>query len=150
MFWMHSSEKGHGRDECRTSAICPVPESVKDLERWKSVRAIGLSTNITVCEGKEQTEIRYYMLTRYVSGKRFADAVRTNWGIENSLHWQLDVTFREDDCRVRQGHCDANLSVIHRYPFSMLKNEKYEKPGIKNKRLLAAWDTDYLAKVFFG
>lgn len=148
--WMHSSEKGHGRDECRTYAICPVPESVKDLERWKSVRAIGMSTNITVREGKEQTEIRYYILTRYVSGKRFADAVRTHWGIENSLHWQLDVTFREDDCRVRKGHSDANLSVIRRFALSMLKNEKSEKLGIKNKRLLAAWDTDYLAKVLFG
>ena len=111
------------------------------------MRAIGLSTNITVREGKEQTEIRYYMLTRYVSGKRFADAVRTDWGIENSLHWQLDVTFREDDCRVRKGHGDANLSVIRRFALSMLKNEK---PGIKNKRLLAAWDTDCLAKVLFG
>lgn len=147
--WMHSSEKGHGRDECRTYAICPVPESVKDLERWKSVRAIGLSTNITVRDGKEQTEIRYYILTRYVSGKRFADAVRTHWGIENSLHWQLDVTFREDDCRVRKGHSDANLSVIRRFALSMLKNEKSEKLGIKNKRLFAAWDTDYLAKVLF-
>lgn len=148
--WMQSSEKGHGRDESRVYAICPVPESVKDLERWKSVKAIGMSTNITLRDGKEQTEIRYYILTRYVSGKRFADAVRTHWGIENSLHWQLDVTFREDDCRVRKGHSDANLSVIRRFALSMLKNEKSEKLGIKNKRLLAAWDTDYLAKVLFG
>lgn len=148
--WMQSSEKGHGRDESRVYAICPVPESVKDLERWKSVKAIGMSTNITLRDGKEQTEIRYYILTRYVSGKRFADAVRTHWGIENSLHWQLDVTFREDDCRVRKGHSDANISVIRRFALSMLKNEKSEKLGIKNKRLLAAWDTDYLAKVLFG
>lgn len=148
--WMQSSEKGHGRDESRIYAICPVPESVKDLERWKSVKAIGMSTNITLRDGKEQTEIRYYILTRYVSGKRFADAVRTHWGIENSLHWQLDVTFREDDCRVRKGHSDANISVIRRFALSMLKNEKSEKLGIKNKRLLAAWDTDYLAKVLFG
>jgi len=145
--WMDSSEKGHGREDSRVYAICPVPESVKDLERWKRVRAIGMATNISVRDGKEHTEIRYYILTRYVSGKRFADAVRTHWGIENSLHWQLDVTFREDDCRVRKGHADANLSVIRRFALSMLKNEKSEKPGIKNKRLLAAWDTDYLAKV---
>ena len=67
--WMDSSEKGHGREEARVYAICPVPESVKDLERWNRVRAIGMSTNITVRDGKEQTEIRYYILTRYVSGK---------------------------------------------------------------------------------
>lgn len=145
-----SSEKGHGREESRFYAICPVPDSIKDLERWESVKAIGMSTNITFRDGKEHTEIRYYVLTQYVSGKRFAEAVRTHWGIENSLHWQLDVTFREDDCRVRKGHSDANLSVIRRFALSMLKNEKTEKLGIKNKRLLAAWDTDYLAKVLFG
>ncbi len=148
--WMDSSEKGHGREDSRVYAICPVPESVKDLERWNRVRAIGMATNISVRDGKEHTEIRYYILTRYVSGKRFADAARGHWGIENSLHWQLDVTFREDDCRVRKGHADANLSVIRRFALSMLKNEKSEKLGIKNKRLLAAWDTDYLAKVLFG
>lgn len=148
--WNQSSETGHGREETRTYAICPVPESVKDLGRWKQVRAIGMATNITVRNGKEHSEIRYYILTRYVSGKRFADAVRSHWGIENSLHWQLDVTFREDDCRVRKGNCDANLSVVRRFALSMLKNEKTEKIGIKNKRLLAAWDTDYLEKVLFG
>ena len=147
---MDSSETGHGREEFRAYAICPVPDSVKNLERWSRIRAIGMSTNITVRGGKEQTEIRYYVLTRYVSGKRFADAVRSHWGIENSLHWQLDVTFREDDCRLRKGHSDANLSVIHRFDLSMLKNDTTEKLGIKNKRLLAAWDTDYLAKVLFG
>lgn len=147
--WMDSSEKGHGREESRVYAICPVPESVKAQERWNRVRAIGMATNITIRDGKEHTEIRYYILTRYVSGKCFADAVRRHWGIENSLHWQLDVTFREDDCRVRKGHADANLSVIRRFALSMLKNEKSEKLGIKNKRLLAAWDTDYLTKVLF-
>ena len=115
---MHSSEKEHDRDECRTHAICPVPESVKDLELWTSVRAIGMTTNITVRDGKEQTEIHYYILTCYVSGKRFAEAVRTHWGIENSLYWQLEVTFGEDDCRVRKGHSDANLSVIRRFALS--------------------------------
>jgi predicted transposase YbfD/YdcC len=148
--WMDSSEKGHGRGESRVYAICPVPKSVKNLERWHHVRAIGMSTNVTVRNGKEHTEIRYYIVTRYVSGERFANAVRRHWGIENSLHWQLDVTFREDDCRVRKGHSDANLSVIRRFALSMLKNDKSEKLGIKNKRLLAAWDTDYLAKVLFG
>ena len=148
--WMDSSEKGHGRVESRVYAICSVTKSVKNLERWYHVRAIGMSTNVTVRNGNEHTEIRYYIVTRYVSGERFANAVRRHWGIENSLHWQLDVTFREDDCRVRKGHSDANLRVIRRFALSMLKNDKSEKLGIKNQRLLAAWDTDYLAKVLFG
>ena len=75
---------------------------------------------------------------------------RSLWGIENSLHWQLDVTLREDDCRVRKGHSDASLSVNRRLALSMRKNDKTEKLGIRNKRMLAAWDTDYLANVPFG
>ena len=86
----------------------------------------------------------------FVSGKRFADAVRIHRDIENSRHWQVDVTFREDDCRVRKGHSDANFRVIRRFALSMRKNKKSEKLGTKNKRLLAAWHTDYLAKVLFG
>ena len=134
---MYSSEKGHGREESRAYAICPVPASVKNLERWSLVRAMGMSTNITVRGGTEHTEIPHCILTGYVSGKRFADAVRSNWGIENDLHWQLDATFREDDCRVRKGYSDANLSVIRSFALSMLKNDKSEKLRIK-KRLLAA------------
>ena len=79
-----------------------------------------------------------------------AAAVRSHWGIENCLHWQLDVTFREDDCRVRKGNCDANLSVIRRFALTMLKNNKSQKLGIKNKRLRAAWDTEFLSEVLFG
>lgn len=93
-----TAEIGHGRVQQRCYFICPVPESVKQLSRWKKVRAIGMATNITFRSGKEHTEIRYYILTRYISARRFADAVRSHWGIENSLHWQLDVTFREDEC----------------------------------------------------
>jgi predicted transposase YbfD/YdcC len=145
-----TAEKGHGREEQRYYAICPVPASVKKLSRWSKVRAIGMAINVTMRGGNEHTAIRYYILTRYVSGKRFADAVRSHWGIENSLHWQLDATFREDDCRVRKGNSDANLSVIRRFALSMLKNEKSEKLGVKNKRLVAAWDNEYLAKVLLG
>jgi len=76
--WMESSEKGHGREESRAYAICPVPESVKNLERWHRVRAIGISTNITVRGGKEHMQIRYYILTRYVSGKRLHAAWDTD------------------------------------------------------------------------
>ncbi len=70
--------------------------------------------------------------------------------IENSLHWQLDVTFGEDACRVRQGHADANLSVVRRAALGLLKNEASEKVGVKNKRLVAASDAAYLEKVLMG
>lgn len=143
-------EKGHGRVEDRYYTICPVPESLLDeAERWASLKAIGMATNVTFRDGEEQIETRYYILSRYVAAKRFAAGVRSHWGIENSLHWQLDVTFGEDQCRVRKGHADTNLSVLRRTALSLLKNEKSAKIGIKNKRLNAAWDETYLEKVLF-
>ena len=86
----------------------------------------------------------------YLSAKRFAEAVRGHWGIENSLHWQLDVSFQEDQSRIRKGHADANFSILRRTALSLLKNETTAKVGIKNKRLTAAWDETYLEKVLLG
>ena len=100
--------------------------------------------------GKDCGDVRYYILSKYLPARRFAAAVRGHWAIENRLHWQLDVTFHEDQCRLRQGHADANFSILRRAALGLLKNEPTAKLGIKNKRLLAAWDTDYLAKVLFG
>lgn len=144
-------EKGHGRVEDRYYTICPVPESMaEETKRWAGLKAIGMTTNVTWRDGEERIETRYYILSKYLSAKRFAEAVRGHWGIENSCHWQLDVTFSEDQCRVRKDHADANLSVMRRTALSLLKNEKTAKIGVKNKRLNAGWDEDYLAKVVFG
>lgn len=144
-------EKGHGRVEDRYYTICPVPESMaEETQRWAGLKAIGMTTNVTWRDGEERIETRYYILSKYLSAKRFADAVRSHWSIENSCHWQLDVTFSEDQCRVRKDHADANLSVVRRTALSLLKNEKTAKIGVKNKRLNAGWDEDYLAKVVFG
>jgi predicted transposase YbfD/YdcC len=95
-------------------------------------------------DGKDCNEVRYYILSRYLAARRFAEAVRGHWGIENRLHWQLDVTFQEDQCRIRHGHADANFSILRRAALSMLKNECTLKVGIKNKRLTAGWDDTYL------
>lgn len=94
--------------------------------------------------------MRCYILSRKLSAKQFGEAVRSHWAIENRLHWQLDVTFGEDQCRVRKGHADANLSSLRRTALSLLKNNRTSKVGIKNKRLTAAWNDDYLAEVLFG
>ena len=94
--------------------------------------------------------LRYYILSRYLSARRFAQAVHDHWGIENSLHWQLEVTFQEDQSRIRKGHADANFSILRRSALSLLKNESTLKVGIKNKRLNAAWDEIYLEKVLLA
>jgi predicted transposase YbfD/YdcC len=143
-------EKGHGREEHRYYYICPVPEDLPDRARWPGLKAIGIAVSNTQRDGKDCNETRYYILSKYVSGSRFAEAVRSHWSIENRLHWQLDVTFHEDLCRLRKGHADVNFSTLRRTSLSLLKNESTLKVGIKNKRLTAGWDEDYLEKVLFG
>lgn len=145
-----TKEKGHGRVEHRYYYICPVPDDLPDRERWPGLKAIGMSVSDTQRGGKDCFDVRYYILSTYLSGCRFAEAVRGHWGIENSLHWQLDVTFQEDQCRIRKGHADENFSILRRTALSLLKNESSQKVGIKNKRLVAAWDDAYLLKVLLG
>lgn len=143
-------EHAHGRDEMRFYYVCPVPDDLPDKERWCRLRAIGLAVNNTVRGGKECIEFRYYILSRFLSGKRFAEAVRSHWAIENRLHWQLDVTFQEDQSRIRKGHADANFSSLRRTALSLLKNNHTKKVGVKNKRLVAALSDDYLTEVLLG
>jgi len=145
-----TDEKGHGRIEHRAYYLCPVPKSMTTADRWKGIKAIGMSINLVERDGKEQHAVRYYLLSRYLSAAKFAAAVRGHWGIENSLHWQLDVTFGEDQSRVRKEHADQNQSLLRRTALSLLKNEQTAKVGVKNKRLTAGWSEDYLAKVVFG
>ena len=145
-----TEEKGHGREENRYYFICPVPEDLPDGSRWAHLKAIGIAISNTQRNGKDSNEVRYYILSKYLAARRFANAVRGHWAIENRLHWQLDVTFQEDQCRLRQGHADANFSIIRRAALSLLKNESTLKVGIKNKRLTAGWDESYLEKVLLG
>ena len=95
-------------------------------------------------------ECRHYILSKYLSARKFAQAVRDHWSIENRLHWQLDVTFQEDQCRLRKGNADANFSTLRRTALSLLKNNHSQKVGVKNKRLLAALDDNYLLEVLLG
>jgi len=145
-----TKEKGHGRVEHRSYYVCNAPADLPDRGRWPDLAAVGVAINVSTRGGKSSDAVRYYILSRRLDAKEFADAVRGHWGIENSLHWQLDVTFGEDRCRVRVGLADANLSVVRRAALGLLKNERSEKVGVKNKRLKAACNTGYLEQILFG
>ena len=145
-----TEEKGHGREETRYYYICPVPDDLPDRSRWPGLKAIGMALSTTMRDGEECNEVRYYILSKYLSARRFAGAVRGHWGIENRLHWQLDVTFQEDLCRIRKGHADANFSILRRTALSDAQNESTLKVGIKNKRLSAGWNEAYLEQVLVG
>jgi predicted transposase YbfD/YdcC len=143
-------EKTHGRDTTREYLVCPVPKDLPDGIRWKKLTAIGMTTNSTVRNGKETSETRFYILSKKLAGRKFAAAVRGHWSIENQLHWQLDVTFGEDQCRIRKGHADRNFSLLRRAALSLLKNNHGCKAGVKNKRIVAAASDEYLEEVLFG
>jgi predicted transposase YbfD/YdcC len=145
-----TKERGHGRDEHRTYMVCDAPADLPDLARWKNLKRIGIAISETIRDGKTTDEVRYYILSRKMSARSFGAAVHGHWGIENRLHLQLDVTFGEDQCRIRKGNADANFSILRRTALSLLKNEKTAKVGMKNKRLTAAWNTEYLEKVLLG
>ena len=145
-----TEEKGHGRQERREHVVCRVPEHLPDGARWPKLAAIGMVFSYVLRDGKEHMACRHYILSKYLSAKKFAQAVRNHWSIENRLHWQLDVTFQEDQCRIRKGNADANFSTLRRTALSLLKNNHSKKVGVKNKRLLAALDDDYLLEVLLG
>jgi predicted transposase YbfD/YdcC len=145
-----TQEKGHGRAETRQYFVCAVPRDLPDRKRWPKLAAIGWTINDTIRDGRRSYEMRYYIMSRKLSARQFAAAVRGHWSIENGLHWQLDVTFQEDQSRLRRGHADANFSILRRTALSLLKNNTTLKVGVKNKRLNAGWDDDYLQQVLFG
>ena len=146
-----TDEKGHGRQEVRTYAVFPAPEGVDPEGQWQDLSAVGVTfSERTDSRGRTSLEGRYYILSRQLSAKEFADAVRGHWGIENQLHWQLDVSFREDESRVRTGRAAANLSVIRRFALGLLKRETGCRRGIETKRLKCALSEGYREKVLFN
>ncbi|MGH8651374.1 MAG: ISAs1 family transposase [Gammaproteobacteria bacterium] len=92
----------------------------------------------------------FHKLSLDSNARQFGNAARGHWGVENCVHWILDVTFREDECRIRRGEAAENLSTLRHFVLNLLKQEKTLKKSIKQKRLMAAWDDDYRSKVLFG
>jgi predicted transposase YbfD/YdcC len=143
-------EKGHGRQETRTYAIFPKPGSVDPEGLCRDLNGVGIAiTERRDSQGRGGMETRYYILSRLITVQEFAEAVRGHWSIENNLHWQLDVSFREDQCRVCRDHAPANLSVIRRFALGLLRRETSCRRGIEIKRLKCAGNDEYREKVLF-
>lgn len=144
-----TEEVGHGRTEQRTYVQMPVPTSLHGVERWKGLQTIGMAVSVVVREGKETTEARYYINSLGMGVKRFARAVRSHWGIENSCHWSLDVTYREDDLRIRDERLRENVAWLNRFTLSLLKQHT-GKGSIAMKRRSCGWDETFLMEVLTG
>jgi predicted transposase YbfD/YdcC len=142
--------KGHGRIEIRQCWVLDAryyQQSVRRLSEWEQVRSLVLVISERRIGQHTTTQARYFISSLEPNAQKLLEAVRSHWGIENSLHWVLDVVFDEDRCRIRKDHAPQNFAVIRQIAFNLLKNEKTARGGIQAKRLQAAWDEDYLFKV---
>ena len=140
-------DKGHGRVEIRRTWTMGQVEFLMDADKWAKFTSIGMVQAERRLNGKVERETRYYISSLASNAQRLAQAVRSHWQVENSLHWVLDLAFQEDACRIRTDHAPANLAVVRHIALNLLNQETSAKLGIKNKRLRAGWDEDYLLKV---
>jgi predicted transposase YbfD/YdcC len=138
-------DAGHGRIETRRHWLLGSVEHLDGASRWAGLKRVGMVEAERHIDGQATSFERRYYLTSLDGGvERFAHAVRTHWGIENQLHWVLDVAFHEDDCRIRKDHAPENLALIRHLALNLLRRDSSTKAGIKAKRLKAGWDDRFL------
>lgn len=140
-------EINRGREELRECHVIVAPKGIRNAGLWTGLAAICMVLCRRVVEGVEQVEFRYYIGSFVGTADEYLGAIRGHWGIENSLHWVLDVVFREDDSRHYAGNSGENLALLRRWAISLLKQEKTPEVSLKTKRLRCGWDNDFLTKV---
>lgn len=147
-----TEERGHGRREVRYYTTLALPETFDQsiAGRWAGLKTLAVVEAVRTLGDKTSSAFRYYISSATLNAEHFAQAGRGHWGIENSLHWVLDVTFSEDDSRVRKGNGAENLARLRHIALNVVKADKKTKLGVKNKRLMAGWDEQYLAKLLLN
>jgi predicted transposase YbfD/YdcC len=143
-------DKGHGRIETRHALVIDDPAVLAWLQErhaWPGLQAIGMVRGKRRIGREHGVEDRYYVLSRPLSARAFGDAVRSHWGIENQVHYVLDVAFHEDQSRIRAGHAAENFAVLRHIALNLLRQQTVKRKSIKGRRLKAAWDTDFLLQV---
>ena len=152
-----NTTKDHGRIETRQYRLIDLPEGIAwndEKKLWPGLTSIGIVQSTRQIGDKTTTETRLYItsLRAAVKGNtiRFSRAVRNHWGIENRLHWVLDMSFSEDECRIRKDHAAENFATIRRIALNLLRMETTSKTAVKNKRLKAGWSDEYLQTVLMG
>ena len=143
-------DSSHGRMEIRECWAISAEEYlayVRDRQNWKNLSTLAMIRSERRVGETVEIKTRYFISSAVMKAKDFLKAKRSHWGIENRLHWVLDVAFREDVSRVRKDHAPANFAILRHMALNMLKQEKSANVGIQAKRLQAGWDEDYLLKV---
>ena len=141
-----TTEKGHGRVETRTYLQLPAPKELPGFTLWKGLKTIAIVTSLCLRDGKETIEVRYYISSLAMGVKQLARAVRGHWGIENSCHWILDVTYREDESRIREESLRENMAWLNRFTLSLLK-QHHDRKSIAMRRRCCGWNENYLLQI---
>jgi predicted transposase YbfD/YdcC len=144
-----TTEKCHGREETRTYLQLPAPEDLPGFTLWEGLKSIGVVTSQCLRDGKETIEVRYYISSLAMGVTRFARAVRSHWGIENTCHWVLDMTYREDESRIREKTLRENFAWLNRFTLSLLKQHP-ARMSLAMKRRGCGWDENFLLEVLAG
>jgi predicted transposase YbfD/YdcC len=142
-------EANHGRREERSCVVIGDVAGIRDRKRWPGLNAVGMCRRDRTVNGQTTTEVVYFIGSRRMSARRYAQALRSHWGIENNLHWQLDVSFHEDASRIENRHGAANFALLRKLALALLKRHP-RKDSIARKRKTAALDADFLAETLAG
>jgi predicted transposase YbfD/YdcC len=142
-----TTDHGHGREEHRTYLHLPAPAGLPGRAEWKGLTSVAVVTSRRVEGGRESIEIRYYLSSLSVGVELFARAVRGHWSVENACHWTLDVTFREDDSRVRERVLGSNITWLYRFTLSILKQHPDRRQSLIMKRRGCGWSDTFLMEV---
>lgn len=150
-----TQESGHGREEIRNYLMLSnISNTIEGSDKWEKFNSVGMVESVRTVNGKTTVETRYYISSLNNDAKKFGESVRSHWSIENSLHWTLDVSFREDDCRIRKDNAPQNFAILvfdtlreRHIAVNLLAQDKSKKLGIKNKQFLAAIDNSYLTEI---
>jgi predicted transposase YbfD/YdcC len=140
-------DKGHGRQERREYVVVRDLSKIRDRDLWPDLQALAMVYSERTIDGKTTDETRYYISSCRGTVSELAGAIRGHWGIENSLHWSLDVTFGEDAHCLRKDHGPENMAALRRAALSLVKQERVEKGSLRRKRLRAGWNNAYLEKL---
>ena len=146
--FFQSEDKAHGRVETRKCYVISDLTYFPDVADWKGIKSLICIESQRTLHNKTSIQKRYYISSLAPNATALANGIRKHWTVENELHWSLDVAFNEDKCRIKHKQAAANFAAIRRFALALLKNAKISKLGIKNQRLQAAWNDDFLEKIF--
>jgi predicted transposase YbfD/YdcC len=144
-----TKDKAHGRIEERQYIQMPAPKTLPGFENWKKLTTIGMVILTCLRGGKETTEMRFFISSLALGVKQFAKAVRNHWGIENTCHWSLDMTYREDESRIRELNARENFAWLNRFTLSLLKQHP-GKGSLAMKRRSCGWNPEFMLEVLAG